>query len=141
MTASVTTNSPPPHFARTPLITSPLALQPAALRSERSGLLESASVMILREIFRSHAFSLDLKSLYLQPVTPKSWRPGDWVMSAKLLASASLLPGMSRVVADSGRARDPAQISLETIEGTKRLNVSKNAILHSAFYHVEDEDK
>jgi len=62
-------------------------------------------------------------------------------MSAKLLASASLLPGMSRVVADSGRARDPAQISLETIEGTKRLNVSKNAILHSAFYHVEDEDK
>ncbi|GMI11426.1 hypothetical protein TrRE_jg3934, partial [Triparma retinervis] len=110
--------------------------QPAALLSERSGLLESTSVMILREILRAHAFSVSLTPLQNSPVTPTSWRPGDWVIPSP---SSNILPSMSRIVADSSRSRDTGQISLETIEGTKRLNITKNVILHSGFFHNEEQ--
>ena len=120
---------------------------PNALRSERGGMIESASVMLIKDILRAHGFKPDLSEIWGQPVTKASWRPGDWVFSPSSTtptSSNSSAPKkksttklISRVVADGSRSRDSGYIAIETIDGIKRhrANQEEFELTHTTFHH------
>ncbi|GMH67366.1 hypothetical protein TrLO_g5893 [Triparma laevis f. longispina] len=119
--------------------------QPQALRSERSGLMESASILMLRGILRSHGYTLNLNQLAGLTVTKTSWKPGDWVHpNAEQPPSSKHNHNLSRIVIEASRSRDSDSdsIAVETTDGMRRFRSTGEEfeLKHTSFHHVSKEE-